>query len=192
MVFPQHQLIFVAIPKTATTSLASLLHTENCGSDHLSIFHIYDNFDHRVLDTYKVITCVRNPYDRFISAYEHMKRNDNLGGDFSILEKIEDLKVRIANNPRKDGWDEHVDDLVWVPQSYWVSIRGNVIADHIFKFETLSEDIPKFFESYPTVDLSRFEPANVGGYDKYELSNDEKSAVYEMYKQDFELFGYSK
>ena len=190
MIFPEHKLICISIPKTASSTLAALL-KPNFTPNHLSVFQVYDSYTPEVLDGYKIITTVRNPYDRFISAYEHMKWEGNLGGDFSISEKIQDLKNRIENSPRKT-LDRSVDNVVWIPQSDFISIRGNVIADHIFRFENFNDDIAQFFESIPTIDLNKLENHQVGNYEKYELSDKDKLGVYELYKRDFELFGYSK
>lgn len=194
MIFNKHKIVFVAIPKTASTSISFLLGSDVdivYGSDHYSLKDIYDFNSTLKNESYEVVTCVRNPYDRFVSAYEHMKRNDNLFGCFDIIGKVNDLKYKVENNPRTNGWDEHVDDQVWMSQSYWVSNNSGYKIDTILRFESLESDINNLIKRHPTIE-NELQERNIGEYTPYELTQDEKDAIYDLYQEDFELFGYSK
>jgi len=70
--FKQNKLIFIHIPKCAGTSILNNFNIPQTG--HLSLYHYIKLFG--TLDEYFVFTFVRNPIDRFLSAFNYL----SLGG----------------------------------------------------------------------------------------------------------------
>lgn len=79
---------------------------------------------------------VRNPYTRLVSYYRYVLERHALACNFDefVIQKIEpnpDL-ARITSP--------------WVSQLFWLlDNNNNLIVDHVFQFETLEQDLQKYF-----------------------------------------------
>jgi hypothetical protein len=69
MISDQFKCIFVAVPKTGSTSIRAILGSPP--KPHLNIWQIAGLVDERKFDTYYKFGFVRNPWDRAVSRYEH-------------------------------------------------------------------------------------------------------------------------
>tara|TARA_R110002074_G_scaffold328305_1_gene498803 strand:+ start:3019 stop:3699 length:681 start_codon:yes stop_codon:yes gene_type:complete len=72
--YDKNQYIFIHIPKTAGKSIISKLH--NRGATHLSYSDYEDILGDKIND-YFVFTVLRDPADRFASAYSYLKAGGN-------------------------------------------------------------------------------------------------------------------
>ena len=113
MVSNKHKLILLTPPKTASNSIIRSL--EEIGVvfntplknvkhpiTHLTLDEIIDLYNIQNIDEYKVIQFVRNPFDRFISAYIH--QIEIMGReDISLEQMIE--KVETYKNISKTNMD---------------------------------------------------------------------------------------
>jgi hypothetical protein len=194
--YANKNLLFVHIPKTGGTKLEEYLMNTSVESlycnrvsimipdtklSQISLQHQVYNTIYKYRDLlgvdfshpdFKVITIVRNPYDRIISDLFFRKlinrRSDN-GKVYRII--VEYLK---------DNWDNHN-----IPQYKFITDEnGDLIKGiKVFKTETLTKDLQDYgFSDYTG-------PESSNAYNKY-LNQDSIGLISEFYKRDFELFNY--
>ena len=78
MIIDKEKLIFIHIPKNAGTSITSYFSTQriNQPRKHASIEEIKSGFPTEY-EAYKKFAIVRNPYDRMVSYFFYLKKNNN-------------------------------------------------------------------------------------------------------------------
>ena len=158
-----------------------------------STYVLYKNIIH-FLDPieYTFIAFVRNPYQRYISIYFHYNNQD--------VYTIEQLKTKtiqecisetrqqfntfIRNNYKLVDTEPHQDILMFDRQYvFLIDENGNLPSNmRVYKLE---DNLPEIFGSFNDFNIKNY---NLDEY--YDL--DTKEIVYELYKKDFELFGYDK
>lgn len=127
----------------------------------------------------KYFTIVRNPYQRFISAYNYLMCD----GTRSKLDLS--YKSILASMSLDDFIDKLIDYkeqiIHFVPQHYF--INGDI---SICKFESLEKDLNKL----GIYNISHRNKTRI----KYItlLTPEQKSKIYSIYKLDFETFNYDK
>lgn len=165
--------IFCHIPKNAGTSI---------------IRYIEHNMGHDIVDKSKtnlLVCCfVRSPYDRVLSSFFFLRKSagDNdldfkkYVGDSSLGDFIKTKLLYASQNQTH-----------FRPQSYWIP-NG---ADFIGRYENLQQDFDKMMD---IINLPRqtLPVTNKSQKENYSLSQEEKEIIYQIYKEDFERFGYSK
>jgi hypothetical protein len=129
MIFHKHKIVFIGIAKNASTSIFQLLESKTDNEhNHRHYSRDYERNDPDLLDTYKSIAVVRNPYDRFISACHQIIRDQSLESlDYNSI-----IQGEIENFP-------YVND-VFTPQHQYITYAGKIVIDHILKFENLAKD----------------------------------------------------
>lgn len=174
---------FIHIPKTGGTSLNNILlnqeGTERITS-HDSIRVIPDNSD------YFIFTIVRNPYTRFMSAWQHGIRVGRYSDNFNEF---------IENFNENDMW--------FLPQEYYFEQgkTNNKKISCVIRYENLSAGIKKpleFINVHTTIPHLNRNPI----YERHANLNQEKyykffytenwmiEWVKERYKNDFKQFNY--
>ncbi len=85
---------------------------------------------------------VRNPWDRYVSAYHHIMREQRhlLKGD----ESFEGF-LRLVFDPERP-WQYHLDTFSTVEWSYLVDLEGRCCVDFIGRYERLEEDYEEIFK----------------------------------------------
>lgn len=188
------QAVFVHIPKTAGNAIsAALMGSEELGHTPLARYQRCDpkRFD----DSFK-FAFVRNPWDRFVSAFEYLKR----GGKRKIDREF--ARVHLA------AFDS-VDELVtamrdarlrrtfmrWThfqPQSRWVVNReGEIELDFIGRFEHLRDDVVKLSER-DEFERGRLRVVNASDRGDYRSYYNDRTAEWlaDWYADDVRSFGY--
>ena len=171
---------------TRYEKLCNLLYKEiNISMQHYTYKTIYElkdllniNFDNNL----KIITIVRNPYDRIISAlFHHSLINKN-----STNEQICNTVKYFSNyNNTKDIYDNHS-----IPQYQFLVNNDNNIINNItiFKNETLTDDLHNYgFTDFMHNDNVGVE--NKNNYKKY-LNDSTIKLINDVYELDFKLFNY--
>lgn len=182
-------LIFIHIPKSAGTSLSR---------------HLYEGVEvghHRAVDVqrwlpeefdrYPSLSVVRNPYARLVSAYYYLKAGGNNDVDAAfarrVLSKYPTLS-RFVESGLKDSivlrW------IHFVPQYRFLCNHNQlVVVDTVVKLEDLqcSKELARL-----GIDVSNLQRSNQGPLKDDVLSSREKEIVYEVYQEDFKVFGFER
>lgn len=190
----ERKLIFIHIPKNAGTSIMKAMGIENIFMDK-TIEEYKENYD-EYWDKYKKFTVVRDPVDRFVSAYKFARMKES--GWFSAtgeegLEKhkhydlcnemdINEYTTYLFKNSKQfNRWN--------VPQTFIISNKNNEIEiDYYVRFENLQEDLSKIgIENIQKLNSSKIEDDKV-----IQLSKKSKMKLYEIYDIDYYNFNYKK
>jgi hypothetical protein len=195
--FTQKNILFIHIPKTGGTTIENLL-KEN---DKMILYSSFNNnllpfpynktsLQHQYYKTIykyknlcninfnnslKIITIVRNPYNRIISGLFWDKLINSESTQNEVYKKIQNY---ISNT----HYDNHN-----IPQYKFIIDDNNIIKNiKIFKTESLNEDI----KEYGYKIIKNFHVSNNTDYKKY-LNNESINLINIFYKKDFELFDYN-
>lgn len=186
----EKKLIFIHIPKNAGTSIIKAMGIENLYMD--KTIEEYKEHYQDYWNKYKKFTVVREPIDRFISAYKFARMDES--GWFSAtgqegLEKhqhyelcnqmdINEYTKYIYNNPEQfNRWI--------IPQTFIISNKNNKLEiDYYVRYENLLEDLKK-------IGINKIETLNKSKiYDTSKIILNENSIkkLYEIYEIDYKNF----
>ena len=190
----ERRLIFIHIPKNAGTSIIKAMGVENIYMDKK--IEEYKEHYGEYWDKYKKFTVVRDPIDRFISAYKFARMKES--GWFSAtgeegLDKhvhyelcnemdINEYVSYLYKNPTKfNRWI--------VPQFLLISNENDEIEiDYYVRFENLNEDLSKIgIKNIQKLNSSKIEDDKV-----IQLSKKSKMRLYSIYEIDYQTFNYKK
>lgn len=189
------KIAFIHIPKTAGSTIEKALDLQNADNfyqekkfknylvcpQHLTCKELSNEID---LTHYDIFTIVRNPYDRIVSEFYHMKNNEwlfklrNLSfSDFiySILE--------LDPVERKYIFDGHLEPQCSFLEDWWDKVN-------IFKYENLSECFNYLNQLYGPLIFGHEKKCNHAKL--YQWTDELKNIVYSLYWSDFDKFGYTK
>tara|TARA_R110001592_G_scaffold34421_1_gene118104 strand:+ start:237 stop:1007 length:771 start_codon:yes stop_codon:yes gene_type:complete len=156
------------------------------------------------------LSIVRNPYDRLISTYMYLKNKE------PNTKQYKSFNVWFDNNLGKNG--KYVSDLLllnnlstteqiqkfikptlevdigWMfllPQYYHLTFNGKIVIKEILRFENLKEEFTRLIAKYKLehVDLPHENKTEHNHYSTY-FNNQQIEIVKQIYKKDFEVFGY--
>ena len=125
----------------------------------------------------------RNPYTRCVSAWKYCRSTRNR----ALLDCL--------SNPPQPG-ELHPDLKPGHDYRHFTKTQSQFMFDnelgptHILLFENLEQDLQDMCSMYkiPFVKLDKF---NVGTYNHI-LTDEEREAIYQFYKEDFDNLGYEK
>jgi hypothetical protein len=219
MIIEKEKIILLLPPKTASNSLRKLLMDSgfyfrppirkvDYPIYHLTlseICYVY-NIPIDQLTNYKIIQIVRNPYDRFISAWFHQM--DILKTKMSLdelIEKLGDFKHLLPNETDSFyesfyGSIEHKKKSFargnwgglrfYFNQTYWNDMNAII---HYFKLEELTEDISSLSElinfkldDLPKIKVNSSTRADFNNY----YTDDQKKQVQKLFTDDFKDLDY--
>ena len=219
MVIEKEKIILLLPPKTASNSLRKLLidsgfhfrpplRKVDYPVYHLTlseICHVY-NIPINQLESYKIIQIIRNPYDRFISAWFHQM--DILKTKISIDALIEKLNQHIHLLPNEiDAFYEKFYGSIthkeksftrgnwgglrfYFNQTYWNDLNAKV---NYFKLEDLTDDIDPLSKliNYQLVNLPKIKvnSSTRADFNSY-FNKEQKKQIQELFKEDFKDLGY--
>jgi len=190
----EKRLIFIHIPKNAGTSIMKAMGVENIFID--KTIPEYKEHYRDYWEEYTKFTVVRDPIDRFISAYKFARMDES--GWFSVtgeegLEKHHHYDICNSmdiNEYVKYVYDNPKDINRWiVPQSWIISDEnGNMEIDYYIKYENLIEDLKK-------INITEIEKLNTSKIDDeslIKLTNKSKKLLSEIYSVDYKNFSFYK
>lgn len=193
MIFLDNKLCFIHIPKTAgtflrdffKTKLSMILECWNCmnGYDyaHLPMSKLHMVFSESFLQGYKYFTVIRNPYDRFISAFFYMQREGYaIVKNRNINQFIQHDLQNISMN--FDTFNKEFIHII--PQYKFICNDAGNIDERVFiiPYHKLNEGLFKLF--HMTV------PFRYKGYAvKQILSPESIRIIDEIYAKDLEMYG---
>lgn len=203
-----NNILFISIPKNASTSLFEafgnknvisrrlneyahkIFNTEYCKSifdpRHINIEKAVKYLGGGVLGDIKVC-CVRNPYERIVSAYCFAVDN-NLFKIYGkeVLRFNEFVKEFCSRKDDENFFHAHT-------QKSWGMFDGEFVIDNIIKFEQIQYDY-EFFCWFHKLDLGKLPHRNKTRHADWRLFYDfeTEDMVLEAYEEDFEQFNYEK
>ena len=129
-------MLFIHIPKNAGSSISEVMYGKQIGHKKL---RDYQNF--RRFDEYDVVAVVRNPYDRFLSAYNYLKISKYK--DDQKFSKTYGLERRSMEYVLRDlhsrGGQDHI-YLHFEPQSYFLHSTKDPRSKIYLRHECLRQD----------------------------------------------------
>ncbi len=212
MISHRYKCIFLHIPKAAGTSIERLL--SGADIDIPQKVPRKRGFSHFLNEhpDYYVFSVVRNPYDRFVSAWKwgELKFEKEGGLPFYNKERSVPFEEYVSlttnldyRNNNKNLWSEY-DEYHTLPQfeffphlnggHYFTdTIKPEFTCDFIGRFENLHEDLNKAWSSIGINQFDLPHAYNSKTFKKEAMwSSELKDKMYNYYKKDFELFNYDK
>ncbi len=194
--FNSYGMIFVHIPKAAGTAINVGLFGQLAGLGHASSQKYLQVYGASQFDAMYKFSFVRNPYDRFVSAYEYLRRGGNNSFDASFRDqKMADFKTFedfVLNGFAKDkAIREHIH---FRRQVDFLLIDNKIAVDFLGRFENIEDDYryiasmighAKPLESSNASDRSK-------EYVAYFKNEAVRQAVADYYEADFERLNYSR
>ena len=190
----EKKLIFIHIPKNAGTSIIKAMGVENLCMD--KTIEQYKEHYGDYWNEYKKFTVVREPIDRFISAYKFARMDES--GWFSAtgeegLEKHHHYELCNEMNI-----NEYISYLYKNPEKFnrWISPQTFIISnengereiDYYVRYENLLEDLQK-------IGIDKIEKLNsskIKDEKTIELTKKSKNLLYQIYDIDYQNFSYIK
>ena len=202
MVYEQHKTIYIQVTRTSSNSIHSLLGNEI----QLSLPLTHETYTNVVLNkvangedvsNYYSFSTVRNPYDRFVSAYVFFT-NIFPQSTLSFDESLDRLL-----NFLPDWWNNTF--TLYRPQWYYICDENyNILVDDICRFENLESDwvniANKINTNNPNSNISTTLP-NLNGsvgrdewmtYYEGEIGLERINKINTLYERDFDIFNYTK
>lgn len=202
-------LIFIRIPKNASTSMYSHLGDFNLIHKHEKIFHdslfrnkiyrswfstshakpdeIFKVFGRMVRD-YMSFAIVRNPFDRAVSMFQHAKENNlsDLYGESSDA-SFEDF-CEIMSESRENN----IKNFIGIHQQVeW--LNGAFQPNFILRFENLKNDFKEMLDAceikHITADIPHENSSKRSDYKDYYNSNTKK-IIEKIFEKDIDTFKY--
>lgn len=191
--FHEKQCIFVHIPKCAGISIAQSIFG-HC-VPHSTITDYQLMFGAKLFKNYFKFTIVRNPWDRFVSAYFFLKKGGFDSIDKSIFTPI------IEKHPSFDKFVEflyfHREYMQWthfLPQSTWIQTPlGNIPIDYIGRLEKLDESMRVISSALGLSHIPLPPKTNSSPRDpdyRHYYTRKTRDMVAELYRKDIKLLGY--
>jgi hypothetical protein len=200
--------IYISLPKCASTSMANAIGEErdmsymgksmfktgpaNFGMSKNGSFHLCQDFKQylkqyldRNWDDYVKFIIARNPWDRAISSWKFIIKRKRF--NLSFMEFLNEIEQKRKENICNDFFGWHTCNLF----DNIVDNNGDIIVDHILKFENLQNDfdnlLDKFGKSH--IQLSFLNKTSHLNYTEY-YDSETIDKVYDIYKKDVDFFGY--
>jgi hypothetical protein len=212
MILPSEKLVYIKVPKTASTSIATILWDSveieirssqrqaalinlNAGGGrsigangwHVRLADVLVFLGNQAQD-YKYFSVIRDPLERFISAYNYaglkaLKKRQDL---ISVDDTIEMLMQRQYNKlPRQLG-------LHLLPQTSWLQDTQGNIPDYLnlFALENLAEavDFLRTFQSLKSRKLLHKNKVKKPIIEKDNISKDNLKKILDFYEEDSCLY----
>ena len=161
--------VYIDIPRTGCGSISSIIG----GGGHKTATVMQERLGKKWDEAY-TFAFVRNPFDRFVSAFH------NLG-----LEKECDINDFIKDSK---GIMEK-EQILFMPQVDWIVKGGKVQVDFVGRYEDLQRDWKKVRKVLGIKDV--LPHLNRTTVKKHVLNSESKGLLSELYKEDFKTFGYA-
>jgi hypothetical protein len=190
MINHKYKCIFIHIPKTGGTTIENILREQKTpkpkGSSHKTIAFYKKKYPSEFKNYFK-FACVRNPWDRLVSAFAYRSSGGNKsqsdksiaqewGKDFkNFLKKINTLK----------------ENVFLKPQVMFIHIDETLCVDYVMRFESFESEAKKITSklSIPINEIYKVRQSKHKHYTEY-YDEETKQIVAEKYAKDIEYFGY--
>lgn len=181
-----HKLIFIHNPKAAGTSIMNYF---DMGDRKHDIGESISKRYRKYWKDYKKFMIVRNPWDRFYSAYRYSKIEESYYHSVNNTDKPIHPDYHLVNDKSFSHfvtWFENNRHML-KHQGWDSQIRYHVPGIKIIKFENLNQELSEFLGKEVKLPLDN--TSNSTSYqDAYNDHN--KQLVHKYYKDDIEFFNY--
>jgi len=199
MISHEHKLIFITIPKCASTSLVSWIENwpKNYARNYGHQIAGHSSKEHsKYWDNYFKFSVVRNPYDRILSAF-CFSSVEKIGVAPKVTEYVNQFdsfdKFVIETNNKLPQLSEH-----FKPQHRWLTINDQLCKEiNVFRFEELNSlkiTLSKQFNlqgEMPHMNMSHEHINKTNDYLRY-YTNESLQIISRIYAKDFKMFNYKK
>lgn len=207
-IYHKWKCVFIHIPKTAGTSIHNKLYNRTDSENyHKTFFELLNEHDAELFESYWSFSVVRNPYDRFISAFEYAK---TVTQEIDPNSNFNDFIKKMEGN--SSSFYSYL-PIYFMPQFKFITIKNIVLVDEILRFENIKEDWQKLATKLNDFKVKRHSSVGAISYanihtkldvmnvtasrlnrsvDDYFTNVDCKNIIYNLYKKDFEIFNYEK
>jgi len=191
--FHKRKCIFVHIPKCAGISVSQSLFGHCVPHSTITDYQIM--FGSEIFKKYFKFTIVRNPWDRFVSAYFFLKaggfdETDKklFSGVTNKFDTVEKFARFIYHNRPYMQW------IHFLPQTRWLKTpSGKIPFDYIGRIEDMESSL-RFICKNIGADYKQPKKQNASSrnrdFRKY-YTPETKDMIGELYKEDIDLLGYS-
>jgi len=181
LISEQHKILYVAVPKTATTSIQEWLRTEDSSFidpkaafgrsinlwDHSTAFQAQQKLGKDYYDSLEVIAFLRHPIFRIISSYNFYRMGAKRHSLFYWHPNASFLRYVISTAQILSA--QILPIRLWAllhpymdNKRYFTDNNGNIIVDHIGRYESLADDLKCISEKLELdVDISKLPNLNV-------------------------------
>ena len=186
--FDIHKCIFIHIPKTGGTSIASALFGSNVGHYKWSL--LKNAFD-KDYDNYFKFAFVRNPWDRLLSAFNYLQsdRKTKANAEWMKQNRLEGMDFETFVTTR-------LEDLMYYPhfkpQSDFIcDYDGKIMVDYLGKFNELDVSF-KFIMKKLNIQLDLPHYNKSSSKEHYSKAYNEAmlKVVNRVYRRDIDIFKY--
>lgn len=180
--------VFISVPKTGSTSIRRRLGSFKDPPPeiyHMSIENVIKQHSH--VQEYFKFAFVRNPYDRVFSAYINLKYDGHpWATELKRKKTFREFMMDFENS-------EYSKYIHLQPQCSCVKIGGTLAVDFLGKFENLQKDFRQV-EEILNLRHEQLVKIRVSSKDKEPKIIDQqtKDLIYEIYREDFDSFGYER
>jgi hypothetical protein len=190
----EKKLIFIHIPKNAGTSIIKAMGVENLYIDK-TIEEYKENYKD-YWKKYQKFTVIRDPIDRFTSAYKFARMNES--GWFSATGEEGLTKhdhYDICNQMNINEYIEHIYNHPkelnrWIIPQSWVIANENqkIEIDYYVRYENILEDLKKIgIDTLEKLNTSKIEDESL-----IQLTEKSKTLLSQIYGIDYKNFHYQK
>jgi hypothetical protein len=194
--------IFIHIPKTAGTSIEQYI----CEKGKIQLFYRGVSSDNRSMHHYTALeliekipnyfnkyykfSIVRNPYDRLLSEY-YWTPIINVG--YKYKKSKDDFLKYVVHVIKHAKYFNNIYNDHFLSQYLFVTNnKKQLLVNHLFKYEEL-DHVTQFLKKKLNIKVDFPYLNKINDNIEKEYWNDaQKEIIYELYKNDFIFFGYSK
>ena len=177
---------FIHIPKTAGTAIKHWIcktgHSVLCGEGIIAPNNIITKRLHKrgwLGENSEKFTIVRNPYERCVSAYTYLIKEDDRVPASTTFEEF--IKNFILDNSN--------DTDTWRPQIWWLlTKKGQPAITKIIRYENLEKELQEYFNFYEPLPIKN--KTTYKDYNSY-YTPQLKKLVKEYYLEDFKYLNYA-
>lgn len=192
----EHSVAFVHIPKTGGTSIYDIFSMDKPTETHCNVVG-YKSSSPELWERAFSFAFVRNPWDRFVSAFHYLKRDplsvDDKSWAEEVLGEYDDFDAFLDRFMTSTRFRGQV--MMWrhfSPQWWFLSdAAGKTAVDHICRFESFDSEIDRVAEkiglSAQRVHANKVSRAHYSSF----YTPGAIDFVARVYKQDVERFDYS-
>lgn len=192
--FNEYNMIFIHIPKAAGTAINLGLFGRLAGLGHVSCQKYLQIYGTAKFDSMFKFTFSRNPYDRFVSAYEYLRKGGNNSHDLlfknEVIDEYKDFTDFVLNGFTKNPKIQNY--IHFKRQTDFLLVGNKISVDFIGRHENMEKDY-QYIASM--IHNSReLESKNTSRREKpfkeYFSNNTVKTIVSDFYEIDFRLLKY--